>query len=141
MRSRAGGADRLLQPRRRHAPADARADRDAPRGRGPRARARPGVRELQGRIPRSGRAAGRARGGARLVTTAVEPRLTRNWSNPDAVGLDGYVAAGGYGGLRTAVAMADADIVEVVKASGLRGRGGAGFPTGMKWGFVPRDTS
>jgi NADH-quinone oxidoreductase subunit F len=74
------------------------------------------------------------------VTTAVEPRLTRNWSNPDAVGLDGYVAAGGYSGLRTAVAMADADIVEVVKASGLRGRGGAGFPTGMKWGFVPRDT-
>jgi NADH-quinone oxidoreductase subunit F len=74
------------------------------------------------------------------VTTAVEPRLTRNWSNADAVGLDGYVAAGGYSGLRTAVAMADADIVEVVKASGLRGRGGAGFPTGMKWGFVPRDT-
>ena len=74
------------------------------------------------------------------MTTAVEPRLTRNWSNPDAVGLDGYVAAGGYAGLRTAVAMADADIVEVVKASGLRGRGGAGFPTGMKWGFVPRDT-
>ena len=71
------------------------------------------------------------------MTTAVEPRLTRNWSNPDAVGLDGYVAAGGYSGLRTAVAMADADIVEVVKASGLRGRGGAGFPTGMKWGFVP----
>jgi len=69
-----------------------------------------------------------------------EPRLTRNWSNADAVGLDGYVAAGGYAGLRKAVTMSDADIVEVVKASGLRGRGGAGFPTGMKWGFVPRDT-
>jgi len=69
-----------------------------------------------------------------------EPRLTRNWSNADAVGLDGYVAAAGYAGLRKAVTMSDADIVEVVKASGLRGRGGAGFPTGMKWGFVPRDT-
>jgi NADH-quinone oxidoreductase subunit F len=69
-----------------------------------------------------------------------EPRLSRNWSNPDAVGLDGYLAGGGYEGLRAATSMADADIVEVVKASGLRGRGGAGFPTGMKWGFVPRDT-
>ena len=69
-----------------------------------------------------------------------EPRLTRNWSNADAIGLDGYVAAGGYAGLKKAVAMSDADLVEVVKASGLRGRGGAGFPTGMKWGFVPRDT-
>ncbi len=69
-----------------------------------------------------------------------EPRLTRNWSNPDVIGLDGYVAAGGYAGLRKAVTMTDADIVEAVKASGLRGRGGAGFPTGMKWGFVPRDT-
>jgi NADH-quinone oxidoreductase subunit F len=70
----------------------------------------------------------------------VDLRLTRNWENPDAVGIDGYLAAGGYAGLRAAVAMSDADIVEVVKASGLRGRGGAGFPTGMKWGFVPRDT-
>jgi NADH-quinone oxidoreductase subunit F len=69
-----------------------------------------------------------------------EPRLTRHWNDPSAIGIDGYVDAGGYAGLRQALGMADADIVEVVKASGLRGRGGAGFPTGMKWGFVPRDT-
>src|SRR4029079_7229439 len=106
----------------------------ASRRRGARAGARTGVRELQGGVAR----ARWARGGARAVT--AEPLLTRNCANPDAVGIDGYVAAGGYAGLRAAVAMSDADIVEVVKASGLRGRGGAGFPTGMKWGFVPRDT-
>jgi NADH-quinone oxidoreductase subunit F len=74
------------------------------------------------------------------VTIELEPRLTRNWGDPSVIGLDGYVAAGGYAGLGQALGMADADIVEQVKASGLRGRGGAGFPTGMKWGFVPRDT-
>jgi NADH-quinone oxidoreductase subunit F len=74
------------------------------------------------------------------VTLDFEARLTRHWSNPDVIAIDGYVAAGGYAGLRAALDMTDAEIVEVVKASGLRGRGGAGFPTGMKWGFVPRDT-
>ena len=70
----------------------------------------------------------------------LEPRLTRHWGDPSVIGVDGYEAVGGYAGLRQALGMADADIVEVVKASGLRGRGGAGFPTGMKWGFVPRET-
>jgi NADH-quinone oxidoreductase subunit F len=74
------------------------------------------------------------------VTIDLEPRLTRNWGDPSVIALDGYVAAGGYAGLQQALGMDDADIVEQVKASGLRGRGGAGFPTGMKWGFVPRDT-
>ena len=73
------------------------------------------------------------------MTLAFERRLTRDWDDPSVIGVDGYVAKGGYEGLKDALAMPDADIVERVKASGLRGRGGAGFPTGMKWGFVPRD--
>ena len=74
------------------------------------------------------------------MTLHFEPRLTRHWGDPSVIGVDGYVAAGGYAALRQALGMSSTDIVEVVKASGLRGRGGAGFPAGMKWGFVPRDT-
>jgi NADH-quinone oxidoreductase subunit F len=65
---------------------------------------------------------------------------TGRWTNPDAVTLDGYLASGGYAGAKKALAMAPADVVDEVKRSGLRGRGGAGFPTGTKWSFIPQGT-
>jgi NADH-quinone oxidoreductase subunit F len=66
--------------------------------------------------------------------------VTANWDDPNVVGIDGYRSAGGYEGLREALAMTPADVIDAVKTSGLRGRGGAGFPTGVKWSFVPQDT-
>ncbi len=53
--------------------------------------------------------------------------------------LESYFAAGGYRPLKKALALKPADIVEEVKKSGMRGRGGAGFPTGLKWSFIPKD--
>jgi NADH-quinone oxidoreductase subunit F len=64
--------------------------------------------------------------------------ITADWGNPDVIPYDGYVAGGGYEGLRAALEMSSAEVIETVKASGLRGRGGAGFPTGVKWSFVPQ---
>ena len=53
--------------------------------------------------------------------------------------LDVYRANGGYEGLKKAVTeMTPSEVIDVVRASGLRGRGGAGFPTGIKWGFIPK---
>lgn len=66
--------------------------------------------------------------------------LTRRYVYPQAepIGLDQYVAEEGYDGLRKALAMEPDAIIDEVKKSSLRGRGGAGFPTGMKWSFVDR---
>ena len=66
--------------------------------------------------------------------------LTAHWHDPSVIPLAGYEAAGGYRALRTALGMSADELIQVVKDSGLRGRGGAGFPTGMKWSFVPRDS-
>ena len=72
---------------------------------------------------------------------AYEPVLTKHVGEPNAYTLDFYRKnQRGYEGLRKALTMKPNDIIEQVKASGLRGRGGAGFPTGMKWQFVLKDT-
>jgi len=65
--------------------------------------------------------------------------VSKRFGNDAARTLVGYEADGGYQTLRKALAMRPEDIVAEVKASNLRGRGGAGFATGVKWGFVPKD--
>jgi len=70
----------------------------------------------------------------------TERVITARWGEPDTVWIDRYVETGGYRGLRKALTMTPAEVIDEVKASGLRGRGGAGFPTGVKWSFVPQDT-
>ena len=72
---------------------------------------------------------------------AYEPVLTSHINEPNTFTLDFYVRnQRGYEGLRKALTQKPNDIIEQVKASGLRGRGGAGFPTGLKWQFVLKDT-
>ena len=70
----------------------------------------------------------------------MEKVLLRNIGVPDSHTLATYKSRGGYGSWRKVVqSMKPEQLIEEVKASGLRGRGGAGFPTGMKWSFVPKD--
>src|SRR5260370_3389414 len=68
----------------------------------------------------------------------MDPLLTKYVREPNGFTLDFYLQHQGYEGLRKALALAPEQVVDIVKASGLRGRGGAGFPTGMKWQFVDK---
>ncbi|HKA34847.1 MAG TPA: NADH-quinone oxidoreductase subunit NuoF [Candidatus Binatia bacterium] len=70
----------------------------------------------------------------------MEKILLRNIDAPDSHTLASYRARGGYTALEKVLReMTPEKLIDEIKASGLRGRGGAGFPTGMKWGFVPKD--
>jgi len=71
----------------------------------------------------------------------MERYLTRWLDIPDLRRIEVYEAHGGYGALRKALfEMTPEQIINEVKNSNLRGRGGAAFPTGVKWSFIPKDS-
>ena len=77
---------------------------------------------------------------ADLVSHPDEVRVVSRRFGQGAADLDRYLALDGYKAVQKALALGADGIVNEVKASNLRGRGGAGFPTGMKWSFVPKDS-
>src|ERR687895_378425 len=74
------------------------------------------------------------------IKQSMEPVLTKYVREPNSYTLDFFLKHQGYEGLRKALAMQPNAVIETVKASGLRGRGGAGVPTGLKWQFVLQGT-
>jgi NADH-quinone oxidoreductase subunit F len=67
--------------------------------------------------------------------------ISRRFGIPDSTAIDVYMEHDGYKALKKALTATPEEVIEVVKNSGLRGRGGAGFNTGMKWSFVPKQSS
>ena len=64
--------------------------------------------------------------------------LLRHRDIPNIKKLDVYLENGGYDAFKKALSMEPDDVTAIVRASNLRGRGGAGFPAGIKWGFIPK---
>jgi len=75
---------------------------------------------------------------SREALAKLTPVVTKRWLSPDAWKIDVYEQLDGYAALRKALDVHPDDLIQLVKDSGLRGRGGAGFPTGLKWGFIPQ---
>lgn len=61
---------------------------------------------------------------------ALTPVITAHWDEPECFTVDGYKKVGGYRAIKKALKMDPDDVINIIKDSGLRGRGGAGFPTG-----------
>ena len=68
----------------------------------------------------------------------IKPVLTKDFATENLAQVGVYERTGGYAGFKKALEMQPDELVEMVKKSGLRGRGGAGFPTGNKWSFLPK---
>ena len=73
-----------------------------------------------------------------LVSSPEEVIVLKKRFGQGAADIDKYVELDGYKAVQEAIAQGPEWIINTMKASGLRGRGGAGFPTGMKWSFVPK---
>ena len=80
------------------------------------------------------------RGGSKASPSREDEFLSKFFDRPEAASIEEYEAEGGYEAMGKAFEMEAGDIIEHVKNSNLRGRGGAGFPAGIKWTFIPEET-